>query len=173
MAIERPSVKCRRCSLTQYSTKDGRCRRCGVDLPPVPVGASEIVDQFFSPAPPTEVVEVANLKPAEVARKIGLRIADARTRAGRTQCALEALSGVSRSYLSRIEDGQMTPSIGTLEKITEALEVSLYMFLSPNYAVAIPDPWADELLSLLSELSPVLRTRVFARIVNLVAKRAA
>jgi len=49
-----------------------------------------------------------------------------------TQSQLQSRSKVSRSYLSRIESGQMTPSLGTLEKISEALNVGLNRFFIPE-----------------------------------------
>jgi transcriptional regulator with XRE-family HTH domain len=49
-----------------------------------------------------------------------------------TQSELQVRSKVSRSYLSRIEGGQMTPSIGTLEKVSEALGVGLNQFFMPE-----------------------------------------
>jgi transcriptional regulator with XRE-family HTH domain len=71
----------------------------------------------------------ANQKTVE---NIGQRIRQLRESRGMTQSQLQSKSKVSRSYLSRIESGQMTPSLGTLEKISEALNVGLNRFFIPE-----------------------------------------
>jgi transcriptional regulator with XRE-family HTH domain len=74
---------------------------------------------------------------------IGQRIWHLRESRGMTQTQLHARSRVTRSYLSRIESGQMTPSIGTLEKISEALGVGLNRFFAPetNGETLLDDPF--------------------------------
>src|SRR6202171_2584123 len=64
----------------------------------------------------------------ETVENIGKRIRQLRESRGITQSQLQARSRVSRSYLSRIESGQMTPSLGALEKISEALGIGLNRF---------------------------------------------
>jgi len=67
---------------------------------------------------------------------------------------LQARSRVSRSYLSRIESGQMTPSLGTLEKISEALSVGLNRFFIPesNGEALMEDPFIQGLRPYLKQL---------------------
>ena len=71
-----------------------------------------------------------------------------------TQSQLQARSRVSRSYLSRIESGQMTPSLGTLEKIAEALGVGLNRFFVPetNGETVLEDPFIQGLRPYLRQL---------------------
>ena len=71
-----------------------------------------------------------------------------------TQSQLQARSRVSRSYLSRIESGQMTPSLGTLEKIAEALGVGLNRFFVPetNGETVLEDPFIQGLRPFLRQL---------------------
>jgi transcriptional regulator with XRE-family HTH domain len=61
---------------------------------------------------------------------------------------------VSRSYLSRIESGQMTPSLGTLEKISEALNVGLNRFFIPESdgEALLEDPFIQGLRPFLRQL---------------------
>ncbi len=68
----------------------------------------------------------------ETVENIGQRIRQLRESRAMTQSQLQSRSKVSRSYLSRIESGQMTPSLGTLEKISEALNVGLNRFFIPE-----------------------------------------
>ena len=71
-----------------------------------------------------------------------------------TQSQLQARSRVSRSYLSRIESGQMTPSLGTLEKISEALGVGLNRFFVPESdgEALLEDPFIQGLRPYLRQL---------------------
>jgi transcriptional regulator with XRE-family HTH domain len=70
-----------------------------------------------------------NLSPnAHMVARVGSRIRQLRENRGVTQAELQKKSLVSRSYLSRIESGQMTPSLGTLEKIALALGLPLKDF---------------------------------------------
>ena len=83
--------------------------------------------------PPDEITPVVlhplDQYPNRVAvENVGLRIRTLRESRGITQFMLQTGSRVSRSYLSRIESGQMTPSLGTLERIGEALGLGLRRF---------------------------------------------
>jgi len=86
--------------------------------------------------------------------RIGQRIRQLRESRGMTQSQLQAHSRVSRSYLSRIESGQMTPSLGTLEKIAEALGVGLNRFFIPatNGEALLEDPFIQGLRPYLRQL---------------------
>ena len=87
-------------------------------------------------------------------RNIGKRIRQLRESRGIKQSQLQARSRVSRSYLSRIESGQMTPSLGTLEKISEALGVGLNRFFVPesNGEALLEDPFIQGLRPFLRQL---------------------
>ena len=45
-----------------------------------------------------------------------------------TQGDIEVRTGLKRSYVSRLEHGRTIPSLATLEKVAQALEVPLYLF---------------------------------------------
>jgi len=127
--LDREVIRCKMCGLVQYRTRTGNCRRCVRALPPRL--------EFLIPSPPPPDVPGAE-QPAdkwanrETVENIGQRIRQLRESRGMTQSQLQARSKVSRSYLSRIESGQMTPSLGTLEKISEALNVGLNRFFIPE-----------------------------------------
>jgi transcriptional regulator with XRE-family HTH domain len=112
--------------------------------PPVPQESLPGDDrQLFEKWPNRETVE-----------NIGQRIRQLRESRGMTQSQLQARSRVSRSYLSRIESGQMTPSLGTLEKISEALGVGLNRFFIPesNGEALLEDPFIQGLRPFLRQL---------------------
>jgi transcriptional regulator with XRE-family HTH domain len=150
--LDREVTRCKTCGLVQYRTKNDVCRRCLHMLPPkveflVPPPAPQELPgderQLFEKWPNRETVE-----------NIGQRIRQLRESRGMTQSQLQARSRVSRSYLSRIESGQMTPSIGTLEKISEALGVGLNRFFVPesNGEALLEDPFIQGLRPFLRQL---------------------
>ena len=122
----RDVIRCLTCGLVQFRTRRGNCRRC---VRPLPVRLASIT-------PPTASVGAINKRAqipnAATVGMIGQRIRQLRESCGMTQSELQSRSRVSRSYLSRIEGGQMTPSIGTLEKVSEALGVGLNQFFMPE-----------------------------------------
>lgn len=57
---------------------------------------------------------------------IGQRLAQLRERKGLSQGDVEAVSGMLRAYISRVEHGHTVPSLHTLERFAVALDVPLY-----------------------------------------------
>ena len=123
-------IRCITCGMVQFRTRSGNCRRCLHLLTPK-------VEFFIPPPEPQELPgddrQLFEKWPnCEMVENIGQRIRQLRESRGMTQTQLKTCSGVSRSYLSRLESGQMTPSLGTLEKLSEALGVGLNRFFVPE-----------------------------------------
>ena len=57
---------------------------------------------------------------------IGDRLKELRARKKMTQGDIEKRTGLLRCYISRVENGATVPSVSTLEKLAQALEVPLY-----------------------------------------------
>jgi transcriptional regulator with XRE-family HTH domain/ribosomal protein L37E len=151
LEMDREVIRCKTCGLVQYRTRTGNCRRCVRALP-------QRLEFLIPPAPPEEVQgeeavtdKFANQKTVE---NIGQRIRQLRESRSMTQSQLQSRSKVSRSYLSRIESGQMTPSLGTLEKISEALNVGLNRFFIPESdgEALLEDPFIQGLRPFLQQL---------------------
>ena len=109
LEIDREVIRCKTCGLVQYRTRTGNCRRCVHALPQrmeylIP---DEAVQEQAAP-------EVISPKFAnqETVENIGQRIRQLRESRAMTQSQLQSRSKVSRSYLSRIESGQMTRAWG-------------------------------------------------------------
>ena len=150
--VDREVIRCKVCGLVQYRTRTDNCRRCLRMLPPK-------VQFLIPPAAPQELPGddrqlFENWPNNETVENIGQRIRQLRESRGMTQSQLQARSRVSRSYLSRIESGQMTPSLGTLEKIAEALGVGLNRFFLPesNGETILEDPFIQGLRPFLRQL---------------------
>jgi transcriptional regulator with XRE-family HTH domain len=60
---------------------------------------------------------------------VGNRLKQFRELRGLSQGKIEELTGLLRSYISRVENGHTVPSVETLEKFARALEVPLYQLL--------------------------------------------
>lgn len=61
-------------------------------------------------------------------RLIGEVIRDSRTKKKLTQLQVAQGVGISRNYLSDVENGRYTPSLATLSKIITFLEIDLNFF---------------------------------------------
>ena len=64
--------------------------------------------------------------------KIGTTIRAFRLQRGLSQGDIEKRTGLLRCYLSRVENGHTVPSLDTLNKIANALEVPLAHFFSEH-----------------------------------------
>src|SRR5205807_3001324 len=150
LELDREVIRCMTCGLVQYRTRTGNCRRCVRALP------QRLEFLIPPPAPVEEAAEPAQEKFAnrETVENIGQRIRQLRESRTMTQSQLQSRSKVSRSYLSRIESGQMTPSLGTLEKISEALNVGLNRFFIPESdgEALLEDPFIQGLRPFLRQL---------------------
>ena len=151
LEMDREVIRCKTCGLVQYRTRTGNCRRCVRALP------QRLEFLIPPPAPPEE--EAAEPTPEKFVNQatvenIGQRIRQLRESRSMTQSQLQSRSKVSRSYLSRIESGQMTPSLGTLEKISEALSVGLNRFFIPESdgEALLEDPFIQGLRPFLRQL---------------------
>src|ERR1700693_4940035 len=151
LEMDREVIRCKTCGLVQYRTRTGNCRRCVRALP------QRLEFLIPPPAPPEEeAAEPTSEKfvKQETVENIGQRIRQLRESRAMTQSQLQSRSKVSRSYLSRIESGQMTPSLGTLEKISEALNVGLNRFFIPESdgEALLEDPFIQGLRPFLRQL---------------------
>lgn len=88
---------------------------------------------------------------------IGARIKTLRTKRKKTLKDISALCGVSVSYLSDIENERKSPSLETLEKIAEALEVSQDRLTGQSVQAVIEDK-LEELKMTIEDL--VDRTKI-------------
>src|SRR6202140_2323862 len=151
LELDREVIRCKTCGLVQYRTRTGNCRRCVRALP------QRLEFLIPPPAPPEEAAAEPTPEKfvnQETVENIGQRIRQLRESRAMTQSQLQSRSKVSRSYLSRIESGQMTPSLGTLEKISEALNVGLNRFFIPESdgEALLEDPFIQGLRPFLRQL---------------------
>jgi DNA-binding XRE family transcriptional regulator len=150
VASDREVILCITCVMVQYRAHNGDCRRCLHLLKPKVA--------FLFPPPVLRELQGDDRQPfekwpnREMVENIGQRIRQLRECHRMTQTQLRAHSWVSQSRLFRIESGQMTPSIGTLGKISEALGICLNrFFLTVTNREVLPED------SFIQGLRPFLR----------------
>lgn len=67
----------------------------------------------------------------ELAAVIGRNVRAARERAGLTQTGLAERSGMAAPHISRLEAGTHLPSVTTLKRVADVLEVPICSLLDP------------------------------------------
>jgi transcriptional regulator with XRE-family HTH domain len=146
------------CKLIQFRPGNSLCRRCHRPLDteeavrpgPIPVD-HPLVD------PATE----AGLKVAGQVKEIRrARHLSQRQLAGRMQ--------VPRTYISKIENGKAIPTLGSLQRLAEALGVDVRQLVrdarslrDDEVASILADPFLAEIAALLPNLDPLHRSLVF------------
>lgn len=75
---------------------------------------------------------------------IGKRIRQLREQRGLSQGDIEAVSGMLRAYVSRVEHGHTVPSLETTERFAAALDVPLYFLFYEEDAVPTVNPTSDQ-----------------------------
>lgn len=103
----------------------------------------------------------------KLARQIGATIRDRRKAQGWTQAQLAETVGVEKESISRFETGAISPSVGRLLQLADALKTPVSEFLCP-----IPDEvdaQAAALATLIHTLSPARRDIVVKLVENAVA----
>ena len=94
---------------------------------------------------------------------LGESIRKIRQTKGLSQGEMQKRTGILRSYLSRVENGQTIPSLATLQRLAAAMEVTLADFFptegAPPATVPADGPpdSLEELRSYLPQLSPQQR----------------
>ncbi len=113
----RHAIICPTCQLSQFEHGSGKCRRChhslGFTFFEIPLSGPVI-------APDSQRLTAMRIEVGSLIRRL-------RSRRGITQAELSSLTGIHRTYLSRVEKGRVTPSIFTLMQIAGAVGVDKIM----------------------------------------------
>lgn len=115
-------IRCKKCQLNQFMTRQGNCRRCRCPLlceePPV------IVPEFH-PAQSDQSAGAA--RPSiDMATAIWLL----RSARGMSQRAMAKKMGIARTYISKLEGNRCVPSPPQIRRIAGILEVSEYCLVT-------------------------------------------
>lgn len=156
----REVVRCDRCNLVQFRTLSGLCRKCHTSLD-------------------TEIPEITLVEPvveqnAALDGDCGLQVAAAiralRQKIGLSQRQLALRMRVPRTYVSKIENEKATPTLSSLERLAEALHVTVPDLLAggntreAEIRELVADAFVSQLLPFLSQLNPMQMTSVLTQV---------
>jgi transcriptional regulator with XRE-family HTH domain len=143
------------CRLTQFKTVNNLCRRCHRPLE---------VEEPIRPGP----VPV-QMQPVEPSAEAGLQVAgqvkDIRRARHMSQRQLAGRMQVPRTYISKIENGKAIPTLGSLDRLAEALGVDVRQLVRDSrsqrddeVASILADPLLAEIAALLPQLDSLHRS---------------
>jgi transcriptional regulator with XRE-family HTH domain len=114
-ADEREILKCEKCTLVQYRTKSGCCRRCDREFDAAPQPQAEVPngDQHMRAEDPQ-----MKFNTSRTIRRF-------REKRRLTQRALALKMGVPRTYISKLENDGASPNLSSLEKLANAFGMSM------------------------------------------------
>lgn len=163
----REVLRCDHCHLVQFRTNNNLCRKCHLSLD--------------TEEPEPEIVPVVEA-PASHGNGSALQIAMAirmlRQRSGLSQRQLALRMQVPRTYVSKIENEKATPTLSSLQRLANALEVSVPDLLqsatSDTRQLEIQELMADsfiaELLPYVSKLDAMQRSTFLTQIRELTTR---
>ena len=156
----REVVRCEYCTLVQYRTSNSLCRRCHK-----PLDIEEPIVLGPQPVP----------SPAHSAAEAGLHVAtqvrDIRKARHLSQRQLASRMQVPRTYISKIENGKAIPTLGSLERLAEALQVDVSQLVrdarsrrEEEVAAILADPFLAEIAALLPRLDSLQKTLLYGAV---------
>jgi transcriptional regulator with XRE-family HTH domain len=154
----REVVRCTFCTIVQFKTINGLCRKCHRPLEieePVRPGPIPVDSQPLEPSSEAGLKVAGQVKEIRRARHLSQR-----QLAGRMQ--------VPRTYISKIENGKAIPTLGSLERLAAALGVDVRQLVrdarslrDDEVASILADPLLAEIAALLPQLDPLHRSLVY------------
>lgn len=153
----REVVRCDFCSLVQYRTSNSLCRKCRRPL------------DIEEPAPltPQLVTAQSAVSTTEAGLQVAGQVREIRRARHLSQRQLAGRMQVPRTYISKIENGKAIPTLGSLERLANALEVEVSQLVRDSrsrreeeVAAIFADPFLAEIAALLPHLDPLHRTLI-------------
>jgi transcriptional regulator with XRE-family HTH domain len=151
----REVIRCDYCKLVQFRTANSLCRKCHRPL------------EVEEPAAmsPQLVTSVPADPYAEAGLQVAAQVRDIRRARHLSQRQLASRMQVPRTYISKIENGKAIPTLGSLERLAEALQVDLSHLVrdargkrEEEVETILSDPFLAELAALLPHLDALQRT---------------
>ena len=151
----REVVRCEHCRLMQYRTANSLCRKCHRPLDieePIHLAPQLVA----SPSVPSS---------AEAGLQVAGQVREIRKARHLSQRQLAGRMMVPRTYISKIENGKAIPTLGSLERLANALEVDVCQLVRDSrsrrdeeVATILADPFLAEVATLLPQLEQLQRT---------------
>jgi transcriptional regulator with XRE-family HTH domain len=157
----REVLRCDHCSLVQFSTSNLLCRRCHKPL------------EIEEPEPvPSSAVEVMGTRATgNRSARVAVRLREIRNARHLSQRQLAARLDVPRTYISKIENGRAMPTLSSLQRLANALEVPMCEMVHDvryererEIAAMMGDPFLAEIGLWASGLDPLHRAMVLSHL---------
>ena len=162
----RTVVKCDECFLTQFLSSEGlsgHCRRCHFALFPTPIEPPPALEPM-----PSELVP---LWPSQL---LAGTIRSTRLRLGLSQRQMAKKMSVPRTYVSKIENEKAAPTLPSLAKIADALEMTMIQLIQGRddarkieIRALLSDPFTGAVAAALPKLTQLQRQAVMANVRDL------
>ena len=151
----RAVLRCEHCSLVQFMTSNSLCRRCHK---PLEIDEPEPLSPALVAVPGRSGSDNGGLQVARAVRDLRLeRNLSQRQLAGRMQ--------VPRTYISKIENAKATPTLSSLERLANALEVDICRLVhdarsrrNEETAQIFADPFLAEIAPNVAQLDALQRS---------------
>lgn len=164
----REVLRCDHCSLVQFRTSNSLCRRCHK---PLEQEELEIPAPQLVVAPPPRQEEHFGIDVASAVKQI-------RTSRRLSQRQLAGRMQVPRTYISKIENGKAIPTLSSLDRLANALEISVCLLLRDSRCgnereteLIMADPFLAELAAVVSLLDPIQRSQVINQVREMASGR--
>ena len=164
----REVVRCDFCSLVQYRTSNSLCRKCRRPLDieePAP-----LAPQLVAPSP--------SAASAEAGLQVAAQVREIRKARHLSQRQLASRMQVPRTYISKIENGKAIPTLGSLERLADALEVDMRQLVRDSrsrreeeVAAILSDPFLAEIAATLPHLDSLHRTLLYGAVRDMATGR--
>ena len=156
----REVVRCEHCALVQFRTSNSLCRKCRRPL-------DIEVPYLLGPQPVTG----PTFHSAEAGLHVATQVREIRKARHLSQRQLASRMQVPRTYISKIENGKAIPTLGSLERLAEALEVDVSQLVrdarsrrEEEVASILADPFLAEIAAALPHLDNLQRTLLYGAI---------
>jgi len=157
----REVVRCEYCRLMQYRTSNSLCRKCHKPL------------DIEEPAilAPQLVLRQGVLDSAEPGLHVAGQVREMRRMRHLSQRQLAGRMKVPRTYISKIENGKAIPTLGSLQRLADALEVEVRQLVrdarsrrDEEVTSILGDAFLAEIASLLPRLDSLHRTLFYGAV---------
>src|ERR1700761_5313466 len=165
----REVLRCDSCKLVQFRTTNSHCRKCRQPL------------DIEEPAPLTPQLVTSQPIPAshEAGMQVAGQVREIRRARHLSQRQLAGRMQVPRTYISKIENGKAIPTLGSLERLANALEVEVSQLLRDSrsrreeeVAAILADPFLAEIAALLPHLDSLHRTLIYGSLRDMIRERS-
>ena len=112
-------IRCKKCQLNQFMTRQGNCRRCRRPL---------LCEEAPATVPEYQAHQSAG--PARPSIDMATAIWLLRSARGMSQRAMAKKMGIARTYISKLEGNRCVPSPPQIRRIAGILEVSEYCLVA-------------------------------------------